>query len=198
MRRRSDTTRRAPTERDGPRRSARAVPSLQRPASHRHGPPLELQWPSHPVYPQYGYVVRRRDLDTIVARTPWLPGRRCSKVTTRCSPSSTVASCAALSCSRRPASPRDPRPLRRRGRRGQQPLRSLARHVPHPGMAVRHRHSHLLGDTPARRGPTRSTARRVGGSPSRCEWPCRTAIPGCGTCRASDRTGCWPHLRRST
>ncbi len=32
------------------------------------GRQLELQWPSHPVYPQYGYVVRRRELDTIVAR----------------------------------------------------------------------------------------------------------------------------------
>ena len=32
------------------------------------GRELELQWPSHPVFPQYGYVVRRRDLDTMVAR----------------------------------------------------------------------------------------------------------------------------------
>jgi menaquinone-9 beta-reductase len=32
------------------------------------GRTLELQWPSHPVYPQYGYVVRRRELDTMVAR----------------------------------------------------------------------------------------------------------------------------------
>ncbi|MEP7114908.1 MAG: geranylgeranyl reductase family protein [Ilumatobacteraceae bacterium] len=32
------------------------------------GRQLELQWPSHPVYPQYGYVVRRRELDTMVAR----------------------------------------------------------------------------------------------------------------------------------
>ena len=31
------------------------------------GRELELQWPSHPVFPQYGYVVRRRDLDTMVA-----------------------------------------------------------------------------------------------------------------------------------
>jgi geranylgeranyl reductase family protein len=31
------------------------------------GRQLELQWPSHPVFPQYGYVVRRRDLDTMVA-----------------------------------------------------------------------------------------------------------------------------------
>ena len=32
------------------------------------GRQLELQWPSHPVYPQYGYVVRRRELDIMVAR----------------------------------------------------------------------------------------------------------------------------------
>ncbi len=32
------------------------------------GRELELQWPAHPVFPQYGYVVRRRDLDTMVAR----------------------------------------------------------------------------------------------------------------------------------
>ncbi len=31
------------------------------------GRQLELQWPSHPVYPQHGYVVRRRELDTMVA-----------------------------------------------------------------------------------------------------------------------------------
>jgi menaquinone-9 beta-reductase len=31
------------------------------------GRELELTWPEHPVYPSYGYVVRRRDLDTFVA-----------------------------------------------------------------------------------------------------------------------------------
>ena len=31
------------------------------------GRELELTWPTHPVYPSYGYVVRRRELDTIVA-----------------------------------------------------------------------------------------------------------------------------------
>ncbi len=31
------------------------------------GRQLELEWPSHPVFPNYGYVVRRRDLDTMVA-----------------------------------------------------------------------------------------------------------------------------------
>jgi geranylgeranyl reductase family protein len=32
-----------------------------------HGRQLELQWPSHPTYPRHGYVVRRRDLDMMVA-----------------------------------------------------------------------------------------------------------------------------------
>ena len=33
-----------------------------------HGKTLELHWPTHPMYPQHGYVVRRRELDTMVAR----------------------------------------------------------------------------------------------------------------------------------
>jgi geranylgeranyl reductase family protein len=32
-----------------------------------HGITLELKWPEHPVFPSYGYVVRRRDLDKLVA-----------------------------------------------------------------------------------------------------------------------------------
>ena len=32
-----------------------------------HGITLELPWPQHPVFPDYGYVVRRRDLDQMVA-----------------------------------------------------------------------------------------------------------------------------------
>jgi geranylgeranyl reductase family protein len=32
-----------------------------------HGITLELPWPEHPVFPDYGYVVRRRDLDQMVA-----------------------------------------------------------------------------------------------------------------------------------
>jgi len=32
-----------------------------------HGMSLELAWPQHPIYPDYGYVVRRCDLDTMVA-----------------------------------------------------------------------------------------------------------------------------------
>jgi menaquinone-9 beta-reductase len=33
-----------------------------------HGVTLELAWPAHPLYPSYGYVVRRRDLDEMVAQ----------------------------------------------------------------------------------------------------------------------------------
>lgn len=32
-----------------------------------HGMTLELAWPSHPDFPSHGYVVRRRDLDEMVA-----------------------------------------------------------------------------------------------------------------------------------
>jgi geranylgeranyl reductase family protein len=32
-----------------------------------HGRSLELKWPSHPDFPPYGYVVRRRELDEFVA-----------------------------------------------------------------------------------------------------------------------------------
>jgi len=31
-----------------------------------HGVTVELKWPDHPVYPDHGFVVRRRDLDQIV------------------------------------------------------------------------------------------------------------------------------------
>ena len=32
------------------------------------GRELELEWPAHPVYPQHGYVVRRRELDQKIGR----------------------------------------------------------------------------------------------------------------------------------
>lgn len=32
-----------------------------------HGITLEMSWPEHPVFPSYGYVIRRRDLDRIIA-----------------------------------------------------------------------------------------------------------------------------------
>jgi menaquinone-9 beta-reductase len=38
------------------------------------GRELELEWPSHPIYPQHGYVVRRRELDWMVAQNAELAG----------------------------------------------------------------------------------------------------------------------------
>src|SRR5664279_184589 len=35
--------------------------------SMAHGITLELRWPDHPDFPDHGYVVRRRDLDEMVA-----------------------------------------------------------------------------------------------------------------------------------
>ncbi|HIM84794.1 MAG TPA: geranylgeranyl reductase family protein [Acidimicrobiia bacterium] len=39
-----------------------------------HGRTLEMAWPDHPVFPSYGYVVRRCDLDTFVMRHAELAG----------------------------------------------------------------------------------------------------------------------------
>ena len=39
-----------------------------------HGITLELTWPEHPVYPSHGYVVRRRDLDRLVAERAVVAG----------------------------------------------------------------------------------------------------------------------------
>jgi geranylgeranyl reductase family protein len=35
--------------------------------ANAHGITLEMRWPDHPDFPSYGYVVRRRDLDEMVA-----------------------------------------------------------------------------------------------------------------------------------
>ena len=40
------------------------------------GKTLELEWPTHPVYPQHGYVVRRRELDQMVAEQAARTGAR--------------------------------------------------------------------------------------------------------------------------
>jgi geranylgeranyl reductase family protein len=41
-----------------------------------HGVTLELGWPEHPVFPSHGYVVRRRELDTMVAEHAVKAGAR--------------------------------------------------------------------------------------------------------------------------
>ena len=69
------------------------------------GRELELQWPSHPVYPPYGYVVRRRELDIMVAHNAVAAGCDvAAKATRRCNRSSIEASFVAPWCSLRSAS----------------------------------------------------------------------------------------------
>ena len=68
----------------GPRRGADRVPPLRRvcgprPADGRSS----CEWPSHPVYPSEGYVVRRRELDRWWPATPRPPARRCSRARRR-------------------------------------------------------------------------------------------------------------------
>ena len=46
-----------------------------------HGITLEMQWPDHPRFPSHGYVVRRRDLDLMVADHAVAAGAR---LRTRC------------------------------------------------------------------------------------------------------------------
>ena len=77
------------------------------------GRQLELQWPSHPVYPQHGYVVRRRELDTMVARNAVAAGRH------------------AAGGSRGAAADRRPRlrPRRRRAATDGEPIEIRARYV---------------------------------------------------------------------
>jgi len=41
-----------------------------------HGITLEMNWPEHPVFPSHGYVVRRRDLDLMVAEHAEKAGAR--------------------------------------------------------------------------------------------------------------------------
>ena len=45
-----------------------------------HGVTLELKWPEHPVYPSHGFVVRRRDLDKMVAEKAVLPCLRSPQI----------------------------------------------------------------------------------------------------------------------
>ena len=51
-----------------------------------HGVTLELNWPDHPVYPDHGFVVRRRDLDQIVFQHAADAGADCHQGTEAVSP----------------------------------------------------------------------------------------------------------------
>ena len=77
-----------------------------------HGITLEMQWPEHPVHPSHGYVVRRRDLDTLVAAEAEAQGAKLLQGTEALQPDP----------------PRRPAP--RRGREGQGAATRSARSTP--------------------------------------------------------------------
>ncbi|HEY3832433.1 MAG TPA: geranylgeranyl reductase family protein [Acidimicrobiia bacterium] len=51
-----------------------------------HGMTLEMPWPDHPQFPSYGYVVRRRDLDDMVAQRAVKAGATLSAATEAMAP----------------------------------------------------------------------------------------------------------------
>jgi geranylgeranyl reductase family protein len=51
-----------------------------------HGVTLEMPWPDHPRFPSHGYVVRRRDLDTMVADHATSAGARMVQLTEAVAP----------------------------------------------------------------------------------------------------------------
>ena len=51
-----------------------------------HGVTLELQWPKHPIYPDHGFVVRRRDLDQLVFAHAADAGAHCHQGTEAVTP----------------------------------------------------------------------------------------------------------------
>jgi geranylgeranyl reductase family protein len=51
-----------------------------------HGVTLELQWPKHPIYPDHGFVVRRRDLDQLVFEHAADAGAHCHQGTEAVTP----------------------------------------------------------------------------------------------------------------
>jgi len=51
-----------------------------------HGVTVELQWPQHPVYPDHGFVVRRRDLDQLVFQHAADAGAHCHQGTEAVAP----------------------------------------------------------------------------------------------------------------
>ena len=67
VRRRAHAAGRPPAPRHGPRRPARRVPALRRPALDRPRRHPRARVARAPRLPVYGYVVRRRDLDEMVA-----------------------------------------------------------------------------------------------------------------------------------
>ena len=81
-----------------------------------HGITLEMPWPQHPVHPSHGYVVRRRDLDTLVAAEAAARGATLLQGTEALRPilRDGLLTGAVVKDKRQRRGARAPRPLRRR------------------------------------------------------------------------------------
>ena len=146
-----------------------------------HGITLELPWPEHPVLPSHGYVVRRRDLDKLVAEhaaargATLLPGHRGAPP----DPARRPAGRRGGEGQGQRRGPRDPRPLRRDRRRVAVALRPGARHQPR--QAPTRRAWPSAATSRARCTPTRGSSRR-----STCATATATPCPAtAGSSRAA-------------
>ena len=124
--------------------------------AHGFGQVLNLPWPEHPSFPSYGYVMTRHDLDALVNERAAKAGAVVHQGTEALEP---ILDDGAGRPARRRAplvrgrrgqgqghrrAPRVAGPVRGRGRRGQLPLRTGARHEPGPEPAHGHGPARLL------------------------------------------------------
>ena len=127
-----------------------------------HGITLEMPWPQHPVHPSHGYVVRRRDLDTMVAEEAEARGARLLQGTEALRPILRDGLLAGAvvkdKATRRGA--RAARPLRRDRRRLAVTLRPRARQPARQAAPAGHGDPRLLREPAARRAVDRVGARR--------------------------------------
>ena len=136
LRRRPHAAGGAPAPRHGARRPARRLPALRRPAvDRRTASRSSSPGPTHPDFPPYGYVVRRRELDEMVAERAVKAGRHpvAGDRGDRRRSSRTALVTGAIVHRQGHRRDRDgPGALRDRRRRRQLPVRPGARHRPRP------------------------------------------------------------------
>ena len=124
-----------------------------------HGVTLELAWPEHPDFPSYGYVVRRRDLDEMVADRA---GRSGSNRVVRCRSGRAHRRRRARHRRGRAARRRDrggAGPLHRGGRRRELALRAGPRGRARPHLPPGHGGARLLHQPVPRRALDREPSR---------------------------------------
>ena len=118
-----------------------------------HGVTLELAWPEHPDFPPYGYVVRRSELDDMVAQRAVKAGATLWPATEATEPlvENGLVTGAIVLDKDTGTTPGGARPVRDRRRRRQLPLRAGARHRPEPHLSPGHGDPRLFHEPAPRR-----------------------------------------------